>query len=449
MLPTIAALLLAVAPPPCGAIGLETALVQAALRNDAVSIRRAELEAAWAEVAVAGALRIVPDSSVTLLLGPSPAAEGNVVSSPDSNRRPFYQVAPFGRVEVNVIQPVFTWGRLDAASEAAKAGAEARSFLVKDELARVQERIVRLFWAEALARRLLAIAAEVERALSDVNRRVDRSLERADGEITPTDRYRIALFQGFVRQRTSDARRGLDLAHAGLAATLALPVERLQVAGASLEAPEAPVPAAGEARSRAEEARSDLQAIGRAIRAKEAQVRMEEAAALPQFFVGGYFAYSYSPNRTLQTNPWVNDYFNELAAGLVVGVRQDLAIPSLIARATKARAELETLARQRDAMRTLVEAEVNAGLADLHAAVERLEAARATVSAGRSWFRAAGLDFAVGLADARDSIDAYAGYVESQSWLAQATYEVLVARGRLDLVTGAPPAPGEATCELR
>lgn len=448
LLTAIAAFALA-ALPACGALDLEDALSLAAARSDEVAIRRAEVAAAKADVALAAALRIVPEANVTLLLGPAPAAHGNVLQSPDSNRNPLHQLAPFERVEVSVVQPVFTWGRLDAVSEAAEAGTRARSQLLEDQLARVQERIVQLFWGNALARRLLAIAADVDRAMTDVDRRVAESLQRADGSITQTDRYRIDHFHGLVRQRTVDAERGRELARAALAATLALPPERLALKEPSLDAREEPIPSAEEARRGAEVRRADLKALGNAITAQEAKIRAEEAAALPQIFVAGVFAYSFAPNRDIQTNPWVHDYFNELVLGAAVGARQDLAFPLLSAKASKARAEKATLERQRDALRDLVGAEVDAALADLRAAGDRLAAARATLSSGKSWFRAAGLDFSAGLIEPRELIDAYTGYVESQVWYAQAAYDVLVARGRLSLATAELPRQGEPTCDLQ
>jgi outer membrane protein TolC len=96
----------------------------------------------------------------------------------------------------------------------------------------------------------------------------------------------------------------------------------------------------------------------------------------------------------------------------------------------------------------MVGAEVDSGLAEVRAADERLEAARATLSSGRSWFRAATLDFAAGLADGRDLVEAYAGYVESQAAFAQAMYAVRVALGHLDLVTGDLPVSGNPACTL-
>jgi len=445
---TAIAVLAMTANPACGPLDLETALQLTAARNDEVAIRRAEVEAALADVAVARALRIVPEAHVVALVGPTPAARGNVVASPDSNRQPLRDLGPFGRVEGTVIQPLFTWGRLQAATDASEAGAKAQALLMQDDLARVQERIVRLYWADALARRLLAITADIEQALSEADRRVARSLERADGETTQTDRYRLTLFRGIVQQRALEARRGRDLARIGLAAALSLPVGRLSLRESPLEGPGESIPGAEEAQRGAEASRLDLQSIAQAIAAKEAQIRMEEAAALPQVFVGGVLAYSYAPNRDIQLNPWVRDYFNEFVLGFFVGVRQDLAFPSLIARASRARAEKEAMERRRDALRNLVAAEVDGTLAELRAAVDRLEAAHGTATAGKSWFQAATLDFSAGLVEARDLVEAYEGYVASQGALAHAAYDVRVARGRLAFATGVLPMLGAARCDV-
>ncbi len=448
MLASILPALVVAALPACGPLDLDTALSLASARSDEVAVRRAEQAAAEADLALARALRIVPSASVTLLAGPAPEAHGTVVRSGNSNRS-LDGLGPFGRIDLAAMQPLFTWGRLDAASDAARAGAEARSLLVRDQLAAVQARVVQLWWGETLGRRILEIAAEVEKALQEVDRRIDASLARGDGTITPSDRYRVNHFHGVVRQRKADAQRGRDLARAGLAATLALPLERLELREAVLEARDEAAPEAAAARAAAESRRSDLRALDQAIAAREAEVRAEEAAALPQIFLAGTFSYGYAANRDLQLNPWVHDDFNLLAFGLGVGVRQDLAFPLLGARAAKARAEKAALERQRVALARLVDAQVDGALAEVRSAAERLAAARATLGSGKSWFRAASLDFSAGLVDPRDLLDAYSGYVESQAWLAQAVYDLLGARARLAQATGELPKEGVPECELR
>ena len=110
------------AAPACGPLDLDTALGLAIERSDEVAIKESEVVAAQADQALARALRIIPSATATVLTGPSPEARGNILDSSNSNRS-LTGTRPFGRIDVQVIQPLYTWGRLDAASDAASAGA--------------------------------------------------------------------------------------------------------------------------------------------------------------------------------------------------------------------------------------------------------------------------------------------------------------------------------------
>ena len=194
--------------------------------------------------------------------------------------------------------------------------------------------------------------------------------------------------------------------------------------------------------------RPDLSALDQAILARKAEVQAAEGARLPQFFVAAQVTYAYAPNRDIQLNPWVNDPFNQLTIGAVLGLRQNLAIPLLSAQADKARAELATLERQREGLARLVAVQVESTLADLDASEARLAAAKTARVAARSWFRSATMNFGVGVVEAKELLEAYAGYIESQVTLAQSTYDVIVNRARIEQVTGASPKRGEPRCLL-
>ena len=447
MFPPLVTLLLLGALPPCGPLDLETALALAAERSDEVAIKQAELAAAYADQAIASALRWLPSASATFIVGPSPEAHGNVVQADNTNRS-WRGLRAFGRVDVEALQPLYTWGRIDAANDAARAGVAGREQVIVDTIGQVQVRVVQLFWGASLARRFLVLAGDVDKALDDADRRVAESLKANDGEVSPADKYRLDVFRGVVRARQAEAQKGLELAQIGLAATLGLPPPRLVLRETPLDPPEGDLPDAAVALATAEQQRPDLRALGEAIRAREAEVRAEEAALKPQLFVAGQFIYSYAPNRDVQLNPWVRDDFNQLSFGAVFGLKQDLAIPTLTARAEKARAERDVLERQRTGLRRLIQVQVDSAVAEVKAARTRLTATRTSLSAGRSLFRSVGLDFAAGLIEAKTLIEAYALYVESQVTAAQAAYDLLLARGRLAQLSGEAPRRG-ARCELQ
>jgi outer membrane protein TolC len=167
---------------------------------------------------------------------------------------------------------------------------------------------------------------------------------------------------------------------------------------------------------------------------------------LPQVFAAGTFSWAIASNRDTQLNPWINDEFNHLGGGVALGLRQDLAIPLLLSQAEKARAEGETLRRQREGLGHLVEQQVEAAVAEVQAARERLSAASAAVSSARSWFRSAGLDFEAGVGEPKDLLDAYAAYIEVQVDQQQSAYDLVVARAKLDQAAGEVPRVGPNPC---
>jgi outer membrane protein TolC len=440
--------LLSTAGPRCGPVDVETALALASANGDEVAIRRSEQAAALADLSLARAARWIPIASATFLAGPSPEAHGTVTNPTAGSSRSIAGLSPFFRIDTSVVQPLFTWGRLDAAEEAARAGVRARDLLLQDTTSQVQLRVIQLFWGETLARQILGIAAEVEKSLLDVDKKIDKAIADGSEEVKPSDRYKLDLYKAELRRRKADAQKGLESAHAGLAASLAVLPEQLAVQELPMPVPLTDVPDVATARGAAERQRPDVAALDQAIAARTAEVKATSAARLPQLFLGGTFAFSYAPNRDIQTNPWVSDYFNTLGGGVGLGIRQDLAFPVLTAQVAKARAERATLERQREGLGRLVQVQVESAVADLKAAAERFQAAKAALRTAKTWFRSASLDFAAGIAEAKDLIEAYGAYVESQVSQAQATYELVVGRARLEQVTGAAPRRYAASCTL-
>jgi len=436
---------LLLAAPVCGPLDFDGAVAVAAQNADEIAIQRAEVAVAQADLAIARAARFVPSATVIFLTGPVPEARGTVIESTSSNRS-LRGLGPFWRTDVEVIQPIFTWGRLDAARDAATAGVKAREIQVTDKMAELRVRIAQLFWGETLARKLLSIAADVEKSLADVDKRLEGLLKSGDESVKPADKYRLDVYKATLRKRKAEAEKGVEMAHGGLAATIGMSPAGVTLREVPIPVEPGDLPDVGRAVEQAERERPDLKALDQAIAARDGEVRAANAAMLPQFFVAGTFGWAYAPNRTPQFNPWVQDTFNHVGGGVALGFRQDLALPLLLTQARKARAQREMLQRQRNGLARLVAQQVEAAVAEVREARERLAAAMSALSSGRSWFRSAGLDFEAGVGEPKDVLEAYAGYIELQVDQQRAAYDLIVTRAKLDQVTGVPTRTGPSPC---
>ncbi len=479
----VALLALTVAAPTCGPLDLQTAQALALARSDEVGIKRSELAAAEADRAVATSIRWLPEFSANVGGGVVPGARlvdtthadpvidpatgkqqivdgkpvwvtgyrksDKDVTDASGTNRALGDLGPFIRVEVNALQPIFTWGRIDAANDAADSGARARKFLVDDTANAIRTRVVQLVMGIRLTSRLLSIGADVQGALKQADERVQKSLKANDGEITPEDRYRIEIFRSQLTQRIADGERALRVARVGLAATLAMEPDQLQLRDDPLpDTAQIRPPDLVAALADSEKQRPDLKALDNGILAKEADVRASRGELFPQIGIVGQFAYSRAPGRDTITNPYIGDYFNALTIGAALGIKQNLSFWTVITRTNKKEAELDTLRKQRAGAVRAIRVEVETAVADLNAAITKREASAKAVAAGRSWFRSATLNFGVGVADGRDLIDAYRGYAEAQYGDAQATFDLLAAQARLEQVTGKMPPTPELNCQM-
>jgi outer membrane protein TolC len=449
-------LALTIAAPVCGPLDLETAQAAALARSDEVGIKRSEVTTAEADKAYATAIRFLPEFSANVPMGVVPGAKlvpgsnpNDITAIESGSSRGLTDLGPFIRVEVNALQPLWTWGRIDAANDAAAAGIVARKNLVDETSNAIRNRVLDLVMGIRLTTKLLAIGADVQSALKDADVRVQKSLKANDGEISPEDRYRIEIFRSQLTQRIADGDRTLRIARVGLAATLGMKPEQLQLRDDPLpDTSQVRVPDLALALSDAVQQRPDLKALDAGILAKEAEVRAARAELLPQLGLVGQFAYGVAPGRDIISNPYVGDYFNALTVGGALVIRQNLSFWTVITAADKKQSELNTLRKQRAGAVRAIQVEVENAVAELNAAITKREAAAKAVAAGRSWFRSATLNFGVGVGDSRDLIDAYRGYSEAQYGDAQATFDLLAAQNRLNRVTGRMPPTPELNCML-
>jgi len=449
MFPALAAarLLLSAAPAACSGLDLPAALQAVVERSDEVAIKVLERSSAEADLSLARAIGFVPEANVTVTGGAVPGAHGNILQAQDGyTNRSLQDLGPFVRLDANIVQPVWTWGQLDGARDAASAGVAARGALIADAVSQVQLRVARLFWGHALAQKLISITGSVDKALLEVDQRLAQAIANNDATISPNDRYRVEVFKTELLRRKADAAKALRMTEVGIAATLSMDTTQLQLADIRLPSSHRSIPDLSQVVEMAERQRPDLLAVSHAIDARKAQVSAAEGARLPQIFLAGQFSFAYAGNRDLQTNPWVYDPFREVSGGVVLGARQDLAIHVKTIEADKARAEVAVLERQQAALRRLVRAQVESAHAELVASAARNEASVGGAATAKAWFRAVEMNFGVGVEDARTLIDSYTAFVESQVLVATTSYDALVARAQLDQAAGSPLARSEGSC---
>jgi outer membrane protein len=409
------------------------ALVDLAMANNPqLKAAGADVEIAQAMSQQARAARILPKFDLTFVAGPSPEARGDALVGDTE----LSSLSLFTRTEATFIQPLFTFGKLAAAQEAARQAVEARTEGLLDTRAKLEAQVSEAYFGLLLANHLWDLATEARTEIGKARELIAEKLEEDEGDYTYTDLFRLDRFVYDVEENANKVVKGRRLLEsllrkvAGLDADAPIHLKDDVLAPVSVDVE--PLNAyVGRIVDR-----HDLKQLRAGIKAKDAQVKAVRSDYYPQFFIGGQFKHSYAPNRDDQKSPFAKDDFNFLQAGAIIGFRQSLSFGLTAAKVRKVELERKKLEHldQMASMGAVIEVERIHG--DLVEAEANLAAAKRARRATRKWFLAARDGFNAGLEDSGEIIDAVKEYSIIRAKYFSTVYAFNKAYGALQRATG-------------
>lgn len=372
-----------------------------------------ELRAAETDLRVAEALadqaeavRFLPKFDLTWIVGPSPEARGDAVTGETD----IWDLNVFNRAELTFVQPIYTFGRLEAALRAARAGIVARTAGQDATRQKLIAQVAQAYYGLVLANHLWDLATEARGEIGKARDRIKQKLEDEEGDYTYTDLFKLDRFVFDIEENANKVEKGRALLSSSLRRLMGLPAdapltledEVLKPVGSAVET----LPSYLE---RARE-RADVRQLEAGVEVLGARAQAARAELYPQVFLAGQFSHGYAPNRDNQTSPFARDDFNFLRAGAVIGLKQSLSFGRTSAKARQHSFEHKKLTHQRDLAYMGASLEIERAYRDLKEAESNVQSARKARRATRRWFLAARDGFNAGLEDAGELIEAVKEY---------------------------------------
>jgi len=381
--------------------------------------------------------------------------DSGLTAVPDARGVPGYDAQPpqlqrsFGpaaSVGIRGTVPIWTFGKIDAAQEAASHGVDAAEHGLSRTRNRLRYDIRRAYFAVQLALDLQQMIGEGKPKLDKAKKRIDQAAKDGtpvEGDDDPLMGYRLTTALAELEGRTSQAK----LLEAGA-------LEALQTLTSidAVRVPDCPLAVTvfeSHDRNWYEQAaldhRPELGMLRAAIGARQANVDAKDAGYYPDLALALRADVIYAPGRTVwdQYDPY------DVAGGLVARWKLDFWGNSL--RTDRAREQLlETVAQRRLAQQGIL-LEVATRREALLDAQRRIQAWESGHSAGRKWFISAAQAYQVGTATTKQLIDGVKEYFKARYAHLQAIHDHNVALAALELATGAELVPAdrwERSCEL-
>ena len=371
--------------------------------------RGAEVAMAKKDQADAGRL---PQIEMTGIVGPSSRARGTVEGgSPDRKDRPTVSNV-FERVEMRLVQPLYTFGKLTGFREAAEEGVKVEKAKVEEKAADLILRVKELYYGRLLASDMLGLIDEIAKDLDKAIAKTERQLKAEVPGADEMDLYKLKAFRGEVLKNREEAQKGFDLATGGLMFYAGLHrTQPFELDAIGLEAAPKEVGPEDRGMGLALELRPEMTQVRAGLKATEALVKAEESNLYPQFFVALNSVYAQAGNRTRQQNPFAFDPLNDRYAVVVLGFKYDLDFGITRGKIRAAQAEHLKVGEMKLFAEQGIPLQVRKAHRELAEAKEALKATEDGWRNAKKWLVAAKANYDLGVGESRElgqAAEAYA-----------------------------------------
>ena len=389
-----------------------------------------------------------PQLQIQTVIGPSPRARGDQVSSPDDQYSPDITGA-FVRGTVSIIQPIFTWGLIENARMAADHGVRAAQAGIDTKNTEVALQVKQAYWGAVAAKEIRSFLLEVRDLVDQAIARTERLVD--GGYASDMDLYRFRSKRGELEKYINLAEKTIDLATQALGTWTGQPKGvAVDPTDEALPKNPKPIPAIDLYVENALSGRPEFTQLREGIEARRRLVDVERKQGYPLFFVGILGDLAYATNRDRLENPFVIDPLYHTAVGPVIGFKYNLDFGIRAGKVKEAEAEVQKLEALRDraldgiplqvreAYNTVVEAERNSRV--LNEAYEN----------AKQWLIASSSNVDLGVGDQNDLADAFVQYARTRADYLQALFAYVFGLEQLAHAAGqdvlevqqmAPPKP--------
>ena len=387
-----------------------------------------------------------PQISLTALAGPAPTARLSDISPVVDIDRPFKinSLTWFTSSDVTIIQPLYTFGKIAENMKAATHGIEVDRSRKQQRANEIVQKVHEYYYGLLLAREMGELVLEIEEILIKAREKARKLLDMGSASVDEVDLYKLDAFSGIATKYLEEAKKGESLALAALKARMGMPADANLVTGTErLVIDDAEIPSLETLVEQGNLRRPEFKQISEGLMARTALVEAAKANYYPDIFLGGLFSWAYADNRERIDNPYINDPFKHLIAGVALGVRWKLDFGITGSKVAAERAQYNRLLSTKEYAATNIPLQIKKYYLDLIEAKRSTEATRGAYLNAKKWTVTAVANFDFGMGPAKDIFEALQAYSSMRSDYFKSIYNYRIAVANLEYATNEPLRPIE------
>lgn len=377
---------------------LERCIERAVTVSPEVSAARAEIGIAESQLAQAKAGRL-PKATFTSINGIINGAEGNAVNGRTVNS----DLGPFSRGELEIVQPLYTFGLLSSEIRAAGHGVAARRAATQGAREETIANVKELYYNVLLSRQIKELLDEVRENFTKALATAEKRVEAGQGTLTQQDLLKLRIGLSSVTREIYTLERAIAVTRGALMRQLDLPLESpFEIADTRLEPVTLQLQPLAHYLQQAGVHRADIAQLEAGLAARQARLAAARSAYYPTFFIAGGVRYAVAPNRESQDSPFAKDEFNFFNGGAALGLRWQLDMWMTSAKVDERQAELAKVETQKHHATSGIALDIQRRYLETQENQQKIEAATAARKAARALLATTLANFQLGVGEGKD-----------------------------------------------
>ncbi|MEX1055855.1 MAG: TolC family protein, partial [Rhodothermales bacterium] len=322
-------------------------------------------------------------------------------------RNDWDEIRPLNRFEVDLVQPIYTWGQLSGSIRAAGHGVKVEEAAVEEKASEVALRTGELYYGLLLAEALSRLTGEAGNIVEQAKGEIRRLLDEGAEDVDDADLFQVLITEQEFRSRVIEVTQQLQTVRSALERQLFLPDESVVVPA---EAVLDPIPFSLNSldayQRLAIENRPELARAMAGLEAREALVTVARSDYYPKLFLGAQSRVTLTEGRFRQPSPYISDDYRGRSFRAGLGLRLPLSFGQTRAKVEQAEAQLTEVRHQLRAARQLVLFEVEEAYRNLITARGAMESQEEALRISREWLRTEQINFDLDLGDTENLVRA-------------------------------------------
>lgn len=338
--------------------------------------------------------------------------------SPEAKREDFQRTdvpvkinGLFGSLDLNLIQPLYTYGKISGYRKAASEGFRVASAGTAKKKHEVILRTKELYYSLVFAKELKNLILEIREQLNRSLERTERQLEIGSPWADEINLYKFKAFLGEADRNLYEVEKNISFLRQALMTSMGLSKGVDFDIVDDILTPEEKMPDSIQFYlSNAMQARPEIIQLHEGLKAHQSLLEVERSNYYPHLFLGLKASLAGATNRDKIKNPYISDQFNRSYIAVFLGAKWSIDFGLTKGKVKEAESEYLKLKEKKRFAEEAIPLEVKKAYLDFEEAKKSIGALQEAFTNAKKWLVSAVANYDLGIGEAKDVADAASLY---------------------------------------